>query len=228
MKKIALVIVATFFLLKANAQCNNPYYKIKEGTLIVMESYDKKDKLQSKTETRAIKFDESGNGFTATMSFKAFDKKDKLISEGEYDMSCENGIIKMDMSGFVPAESMTAFEEMEVAVNMDQLEYPANMAPGQALNDASIEIETSNNPIPMKLVFDITERKVESKESVTTPAGTFDCLKISYKTNSKMMFAKMNYTNVEYLSENSGTVKTETYKSNGNLIGYTLLTKYEY
>jgi hypothetical protein len=228
MKKLFFLVLVSLYIFKANAQCNNPFFQIKEGTIIVMESFDKKDKLQSRNESRVIKYDGTVTGFTATISFKVQDNKDKVISEGEYDISCEDGVIKIDMSSFVPAQSMTAFQDMEVDVNMDQLEYPAQLSAGQALEDASIEIVTSNNPIPMKLLFDIIDRKVEGKESITTPAGTFECYKISYNTKSKVMIANMNFKNVEYLAENSGAVRTETYKSNGTLIGYTLLTKYEY
>lgn len=228
MKRIALFLIISFIYVNLRAQCDNPYYKIKEGTSIVMESFDKKDKFQSRTETTATSYEEKSNGFIATMSFKVSDKKDKIITEGSYKMSCENGVFKIDMSGFVPSESMAAFKDMDVEVNMDQLEYPSDLAPGQKLNDASIEVTTSDSPIPMNMKFDITDRKVDSKESITTPAGTFDCLKISYNANSKMSFVNMNYKTVEYLSKNAGAVKTETYKSNGSLIGYTLLTKYAY
>ena len=78
----------------------------------------------------------------------------------------------------------------------------------------------------MKMEFNITDRKVEGKEMVTTPAGTFDCYKISYNTRLKMLI-NMTYINVEYLSENYGVVRTETYKSKGNLVGYSLITQYD-
>ena len=80
----------------------------------------------------------------------------------------------------------------------------------------------------MSMDMDITNRKVEGKESVTTPAGTFECYKISYDMFSKMSIMKMNFKNIEYLSENSGVVRTESYRSNGSLMSYTVLTKYEY
>lgn len=228
MKKIILLFVSVYIVQEVNAQCNNPYYQLKEGTIIEMENYNQKDKLEGRTETMVTNFDETSTGYVATIAYKFYDKKDKVVTEGEYNLECENGIIKIDMSSFIPAESMTAFQDMEVEVTMDQLNYPANISAGQNLDDASIKISTQNSPIPMNMVFDITDRKVDGKESVTTPAGTFDCYKISYNTRSKMMMANMSFKNVEYLSEKCGTVKTETYRSNGKLTGYTLLTKYEY
>jgi hypothetical protein len=227
MKKTILIILTTFLIIDVNAQCKSPYYKLKEGTVIVMESFDNKDKFQTRQETKVLKFDETADGFEATIGYKVTDKKGKTASEGEYKMSCSQDVFKIDMSNFVPAESMTGFENMEVDVQMDQLEYPSSLSVGSTLKDASITITTQNSPIPMKMEVNITDRKVEGKEMVTTPAGTFDCYKISYNTSSKMMIAKMNYFSIEYLSENSGAVKTETYKSNGNLVGYTLITQYD-
>jgi hypothetical protein len=227
MKKIFLVFTALLAITGVFAQCNNPFYQFKKGTTIEMANYDKKDKIQGRTETEVIDFDESSNGFVATVAYKFFDKKDKLLSEGDYKLTCDNGVIKIDMSSFVPTESMAAFQNMEVEVSMDQLEYPSNMQVGQKLNDASMQLSTNNSPVPMKMVFDITDRKVEGKESITTPAGTFDCYKIGYNSHSKVMISNMNYRTVEYLSEKCGAVRTETYKSNGSMIGYTLLTKFE-
>jgi len=228
MKKVFLVLAALLTITNVIAQCNNPFYQLKKGTIIEMTNYDKKDKIQGRTETEVIEFDESSNGYISTIAYKFFDKKNKLVSEGDYTLTCDDGIIKIDMSSFVPAESMAAFQNMEVEVNMDRLEYPSNMEVGQNLNDAKLQLSTKNSPVPMKMVFNITDRKVEGKESVTTPAGTFDCFKIGYNSSSKVMISNMNYRTVEYISQKCGAVRTETYKSNGNMIGYTLLTRYEY
>lgn len=227
MKIQLLFLLSLFFVFDANAQCKSPYYKLKVGTRIVMESFDKKDKLQSSQETTVLKYTETNDGFEATIGYVAMDKKGKTVTEGDYKMSCQNDVFRIDMSNFIPAESMKGFENMEIDMQMDQLEYPSSLTVGQQLKDASITVTTKNSPIPMKMEFFITDRKVDGKETITTPAGTFDCFKISYNTRLKMLM-NMNYTNVEYLSENSGVVRTETYKSNDNLIGYTIITQYEY
>lgn len=228
MRNLILILLIALFVQDAYAQCKNPYFKIKEGTRMVMESYNKKDKLQSKSISEVIRFTEQSDGFAATLSYQIIDDKDKTIAEGEYDMTCDDNVISLDMSGFLPAENMQAFKDMEIDVTMSQLEYPSNLSTGQQLEDANIEVATTNGPIPMKLIFDITDRKVEGSETISTPAGTFDCYKISYNSHSKMMMANMNFTNVEYLSKEAGAVKTETYRSNGKLISYTLLTEYKY
>jgi len=228
MKKIATLFAFVVLTLTAQAQCVNPYYQIKEGTVMVQENYNPKDKLMSRNESRVIEYQERSNGFTAKLQFKAFDKKDKEISGGEYSLTCENNVMKIDMSNFVPAESMQSFGDMEVSVSMDQLEYPQNLAPGTKLNDGHIVIETIDSPIPIKLQVDITNRVVEGKETITVPSGTYECTKISYDSFTKVSIMKYNFKTIEYLSNKAGIVKTESYKSNGKLSGITLLTKYEY
>lgn len=141
-------------------------------------------------------------------------------------MECKDGLISIDMTAFVPDESMQAFKDMEVELKMDQLEFPSELRVGQQLKDASFEVK-AEGPMPMNFIFLFTDRKVEGKEPVTTPAGTFDCFKISQVTKSKMMIANSQFRTVQYITEKCGAVKTETYRSNGKLVGYSLLTRFE-
>jgi hypothetical protein len=213
--------------LQANAQCSNPFYQFKEGTIMEIENFDDNGKTQGKNETQVISWSETPSGYEASLSYKLFDKKGKQYAEGEYKLECVDGIIRIDMSAFIPDESLQAFKDMEMEMKMDRLEFPAELTEGQELPDASFEMTAKNSPIPMNLKFDITDRKVEGKETVTTPAGTFDCFKISEITHSKMMLSNNEFKTVQYMAEKYGSVKTETYRSNGKLMGYSLLTKFE-
>ena len=79
----------------------------------------------------------------------------------------------------------------------------------------------------MNMRVNITDRVVEGIESVSTPAGTFNCYKISYLTSSKVMMVNTSFKTVQFIAENMGAVKTETYKSNGSLMGYSILKTYQ-
>ncbi|MBR9998735.1 MAG: hypothetical protein KFF73_07180 [Cyclobacteriaceae bacterium] len=221
---LPFMILLAFF--QVNAQCDNPFYQFKEGTLMETENFDEKGKSQGKTEIRVIRWDETGSGYVATLGYKFYDKKGNLGHEGDYTMECKDGIISIDMSAFIPDESMEAFKDMEMEMKMDQLEFPADLKVGQELKDAKFEM-TAKGPMPMNFVFLFTDRKVEDRESVTTPAGTFDCFKISQTTNSKMMIANSEFKTIQYLAEKYGAVKSETYRSNGKMVGYSLLTRFE-
>lgn len=213
---------------KSRAQCTNPFYEFKEGTRIYMQNYDDKDQLQGRTESEIKNVTSTANGYKMTMAAKIFDKDNELISDGEYGMECDNGTVKMDLSGFVPAQSLSAFGSMEVEIKMKEMEMPAKLFPGQKLKDASLTISTVNSPFTISLKLDMKNRQVEGKERVTTPAGTFDCYKVTYDMIMDFMMGSMTMKNVQFITEKLGAVRTETYDSDGKLLNYTVLQKVEY
>lgn len=228
MKKYTLLpLFFALIIFQSHAQCSNPFYQFKEGMVMEIENYDDNGKPQGKNETWVISWSETPSGYEATLAYKLFDKKGKQYAEGEYKAECVDGLIRIQMNAFIPDESMQAFKDMEMEMKMDNLEFPSDLNVGQTLKDASFEMAAKNSPMPMKFNFTITDRKVEGKENVTTPAGTFDCFKISEKTHSKMMISNTEFTTIQYIAEKYGAVKTETYRSNGKLMGYSLLTRFE-
>jgi len=98
------------------------------------------------------------------------------------------------------------------------------------LPDANMHIKISIGDVAISNInFDLQDRKVDSKESITVPAGSFDCYKISY--NSKMKSESMetpvelSIKHVEYYAPNVGMIRSETYDKNGDLQSYTILNK---
>ncbi len=82
----------------------------------------------------------------------------------------------------------------------------------------------------MSLVIEIFDRQVEKFESITTPAGTFECTKIVYSAQSQMGQAipiKVKTSGAEWLSEGTGMVKSEQYDKKKNRMSYSLLTEFE-
>ena len=146
-------------------------------------------------------------------------------STHEYTMRCEGGNFYVDMRNFVDQKSMESFKDMEVKVDSKDMMYPAGLAAGQTLPDASITISAGSGGVSlMNLVVNITNRKVAGTESVTVPAGTFECYKITYDVETKLMF-KISTTVTEYVNMGAGNVKTETYDKKGKLMGSSVLTE---
>ena len=71
----------------------------------------------------------------------------------------------------------------------------------------------------------LTNRKVVAQESVTVPAGTFDCLKITYDLESKAMI-KITGSATQWMAVGPGLVKSESYDKKGNLISSQLLNEF--
>ena len=227
MKKIAFSLLATLFISSGTifGQDCAFYYPKQEGATLEITNYDRKDKVTGKTVQKITNVQESGNSMKATIQMKSYDDKDELIFESDMDVMCKDNVFNLSMENFVNGQQMSAFSEADVTIDSDNLRYPANMKPGQELNDGEITVSVKNAGMPtMNMTTTISNRKVEGKEKLTTPAGTFDCYKISYDITSKMMVS-VTLKAVEWISMDAGVVKSESYKSNGKLIGYSLLTK---
>ena len=80
--------------------------------------------------------------------------------------------------------------------------------------------------INMNTNVETINRKVEKQESITTPAGTFDCYVIYSETKTKMMMANKTFPSRTWLAKGVGMVKQESYNKNGKLMGSMVLTQY--
>lgn len=223
MRTLVLIFFITAGLHTSWGQCN-PYYMIKEGTKWEMTNYNGKGKMEGRQVTVVDKFDQSGNGWDAVMSVKVYDKKDKLAYEADdVEMSCADGVISMNMERFVPQESLAAFKDMNMNLEVDNLELPDNLEVGMTLDDGGVTI---TGDMPMALETVITDRKVTAKESITTPAGTFDCYKVTYTVDVKMVMNRQ-MTGAEWITKDVGMIKSETYNNSGKLMSYSELTGIE-
>jgi hypothetical protein len=81
--------------------------------------------------------------------------------------------------------------------------------------------------VVLTINMNVTNRKVESFETVETPAGKFECVKITYDSESKTKLFKTTSTNIEYLAKGVGVVKTETFDKKGRKSSSMMLTKLE-
>ncbi len=222
-KTMVLVSMFLFVAVITLAQDCKYYFPKKQGAQIEYKSFDGKDKLTGSSIQISKEIIETGGAYTAKIETQSFDKKGKETGSNEYSVKCENGTYSIDMKSFMDAQTMAAYEDMDVKVNSDNLEIPANLNVGDELKDGKLEISIYSEGMKiMGMVTDITKRKVEAKEEITTNAGIFSCYKITYTMTVKSMFS-VRMEAAEWIAEDVGTVKSETY-SNGKTMGYTLLT----
>jgi hypothetical protein len=220
---IKTTLLALLFAYAGQAQTNcSSYYPLKEGTTFQLTMYDDKDKT-----TGIIDYTvQEATDDSAKMSYEMHDEKGKLITASEYSMQCNGDGISIDFNSLMSPGLMEQYKDMEVDITGTDLMLPNNLSPGQTLPDANMLMNVRMAPINMKMTVDITNRKVDGMESVTTPAGTFDCVVISWDHESKMGI-KFTGTAKQWLAEGVGMVKQENYNKKGKLIGGSLLTSFK-
>lgn len=196
------------------------YFPHKPGAEIIMKSFNEKDKITSMNKSKVLEVD----GNTIKIESEMFDEKEKPVMKSNYTVSCKNGEFVMDMSNYLKGVNMDAYKDMEVKVETEDMHMPASLKAGDVLDDGEMTMKIGNQGITiMTIKVKVYNRKVEALENITTPAGTFECAKITYNVDSKVGFS-VSLKGVEWISKNVGVVRSESYNSKGKSQGYTLLT----
>ncbi len=219
-----LTLICAFFCITSMviSQDCSKYFPMDEGTKFQITNYDKKDKVSAVMDY--VVKEVSGN--TATIFYEMHDDKGKMMTSSEYGVTCTDDGVTIDFSSMMSPEILGQYEDMEVEMSGTDLLYPNNLSVGQSLPNADVLMTVKMPPLNMKMNMNFYNRKVEGNESVTTPAGTFDCYLITYDSEAKMGF-KMTNSNKLWLSEGFGMVKSETYNKKGGLMGKSVLTSFE-
>ncbi len=225
---LLLFIVAILFSISSvNAQENCfEYFPQKKGVSYETKSYDKKDKLTGTEVQTLTKRTQDGNKEQVDFTVESTSSETDTTIVTDFSIICEDGKVYFDLSGQLNKEQFAAYEGMDIEIDADNVEFPKNPVAGQALGDGSIIAKvTSNGSLIMTLTVNIKNRKVDAIEKITTPAGTFECVKISYDAEKEMGFMSVKTSGADWYSKGTGIVRSEAYNKKGKLTSYSILTK---
>jgi hypothetical protein len=211
--------ILSFFFLACSISlysqdCAN-YYFLQNNKTIEMTISNGKGKESGKMTYMISDTKKAGGTVSATVNSEFVDTKGKSITKSTNNVKCESGVMQMDMKVFIPATQQEQINSGTANASNVYLEYPANMNVGDKLKDGlmNMDYETAGG-MKSSIEVSITERAVLGKESVTTPAGTWDCYKIFAKNKITSRIAgigipiKMDVT--EWFAPGFGIVKTES------------------
>lgn len=133
-------------------------------------------------------------------------------------------LIGMDINSTVKdgAASLALGGGAAVEVDGNVPLIPADLSVGQELDCG--EVKMKMGAITAKQ--DISSHKVVAQESLTTPAGTFDCYVVEQVYTAKMGFIKAKGTQKIWYARGVGNVKTEVYDKKGKISSTQILTAY--
>ena len=212
--KPATALIFLFFSGNIYSQDCSNYYFLQNSKTIEMTISNNKGKESGKMTYVISDSKKNGSSITATINSEFVDTKGKTITKATNNVKCENGVMQMNMKTFIPPAQMEQMKSGEAKATDVYLEYPANMKVGDQLKDGQFNMDYESNGLKSSIEISITERKVEGKESVTTPAGTWECFKISAKNKIVSKVAgigfpiKMDVN--EWFAPGFGIVKTES------------------
>ncbi|WP_088339520.1 TapB family protein [Robiginitalea sediminis] len=212
-----LIILAALTSGKGMAQACSTYYPMKEGVRLEYTLYDKKDKVEGTQWQEFRNVQETSEGLEAEVHMGFSDAKGKEVYETSYGMTCNGSVIRIDYQSLLSGPMLDQYGEMEAEITGTDMELPNNLEVGMELPDSQVTMTIDMGAMNMKMEVEVTGRKVEKKETVTTAAGSFECFVIYSDTRSKMMMANQNFPTRTWIAPDVGMVKSESYNKSGKL-----------
>lgn len=230
MKKFIFILLTAFFILGNSNLFSQEcvfYSPVEKGTVLKYSDYDKKGKLTGTTTQTVIDnyVEEGTQVIKLRNEYQSVEMDSAFVRE--FEMKCKNGKYYLDMESFIGESMLTQYSNMETAFEVENMTIPAELKVGETLDNGKVAFTISNNGIKIITIsVNISNRKVEAKEEITTPAGTFECYKISYDISTKMVIT-IKASAVEWYAKNIGVIRSESYNRKGKLVGYSVLTEFK-
>lgn len=214
LKSLLLLGAVVLFAFNMQAQECTGYYFLQNNKTIEMAITNKKGDLSAKQVYTVSNVENSGGSTTANLESEMFDKKGKSIAKSKSTIKCTGGVMMIDMKMTMPSGQPGMDPEMDVKADNIYIEYPNKMEVGDNLKNATMHLDWDNKGMKQSMDMEVFDRKVEAKEKITTPAGSWDCYKIAYKSKTRIktmgIGVPMNIEGFEYFAPGFGIVKTES------------------
>jgi len=223
MKSVIILVIGLVSVFASPAQVCNTYYFMKPKSTVEQSHFDDKGKLSLKTEFTVGDVKTVDNGSEAAVKQKVYDKKGKVISEGAANIRCDGDNLYIDMKLTMPAGPVSPTGNLEASSKKVYLPYPRNLKAGDKLENAQFAMSVDQGSIVQDIEIFVRNRKAEAEESITTPAGTWKCIKITYDmeliTRAAGIRIPVRIKGSEWYAPGFGVVKTESFNKNGKLTG---------
>ncbi len=230
LKLVKLLLTTIMFLgitLSSNAQQCNAVPFMKKGAILEYTQYNKKGKKEGTTTHETISTSGDANDISAIIKATVKDQKDKETFDTEYKATCTNGLFSLDMLRFFNFDKLSEHSKnnLSLKIDGDVLEFPVGMKPGDDLDNGNITIKVNSDDFTLvTMTFKVFNREIIGEETITTPAGTYKCKKVTFDFESKFGILNVKGTGVEWYYKDVVVVKSESYNKKGKLIGYHELT----
>ena len=226
----SLFLIAVLFSVKLPAQDCKFYFPTEKGTMLEMANYDKKGKVTGYTSQKIIDKKEEDGAQIVIFEQSAADKNRENMTTQTMQVKCQDGKFYVGLNNYFENMGLGQYEEdpaMEVVIDGDELYFPSELKEGEQLPDGTITAKVMTGGMPlMTMTVHILDRKVGPKESVTTPAGTFECYRISQDVELKTIM-RIKTSETSWMADGIGIVKTEHYDKKGKLTDYSELIRIE-
>ena len=156
----------------SDGNCGNNLL-FQKGAEIHTSSYDGQGKETAKQVSTVKKVFQEAGMTVSELEMKNMDENGANEKTVNAIYKCDGKLLYVDLSGFLPGGKQNS------DIKTSGLQFPFKVSVGETLPDADYSITMTSGDKTRKITSHIKGRKVEAKETVTTPAGSFECYRIS-------------------------------------------------
>lgn len=231
MKKISFTffLALTFLIAKAQNTACETYFPQKLGTKFEITHYDKKGKITTINRYLITKNVPIAGGVDIGFKVTSVDGKNRETFSGDYNAKCQNQNLYIEAFNLFMNTPQTS--DIEMTITGDMLTYPNTLTAGMSLPDVSVEMKAKMKTTGMNIMttkIRIFNRQVVGKEMIEVPAGKFECIKITYESETKTgIIGTFKQKTTEYIAKNVGIVKSESVDEKGKKSHEQVLSKFE-
>lgn len=230
MKSIIFLFLVVVTTAGFTQNCNM-YIPLQENKGLEYQSFDSNHKLEGTQKLLITNVVQQAGHTDATILMSSYDSSGELIHKGSYTIQCKGNELVIDIKSLFDESMFEELTGMDISItSVNNITIPNQLSIGDRLPDAEMQVKVSMGGMVMtEINFISTNRKVAARESITTPAGTFESFKITYdnkvETSTMGMVNTSQTKSVEYYAPNVGNIKTRYYDESGKLQSYSLLSK---
>lgn len=178
----------------------------RKGVIIEATSYNAEGEETSKQLTNVLDISEKDGSTVAHVRGEDIQSGTGKKTTVEYNYRCDGKNIYMDIA----SAFRTIEKNSDASFTSSEIEYPIAIREGQDLPDVSGTMTAEKNGKKSTMTFQYKNRKVGKMESVTTPAGTWNCFPVSTEVTMEMEIPGMSEKMKEMMKSMQDNMKTNT------------------
>jgi hypothetical protein len=177
----------------------------KKGTVIEAISYNKDGEETTRQSSTVLNVASTASGVTAEVEMKSngLGKKENSFT-GKY--SCDGKNLYVDLTSL-----FANMDAKGAKIEGDPISFPISVTEGETLPDVTYSMTVTKAGKQMKTTVFMKNRKVGAKEKVTTPAGTFDCYRISSTSEAEVDIEGMDEKMKQIMQSMKNTMPKQSF-----------------
>ncbi len=206
------------------AQRDNTFLPSKRNFKIKYVTYDCKDRREYSEVWQLIGKSKQNKLIQYNIESEITTRKQNTFYQ-YFRLVSKDSIFYIGSERYLNPIKLDSYQRMVIKINSDSVAIPIRPKIGQMLPEATCQacILRGTGSVLMSMNVLLVNRTVDAIESISTPAGTFNCYKIATEKISYSGIRKRKTKLFEWYSINVGLVRMEEYHSNGKLISYKLI-----